>query len=61
LILVVGHTVNFSINTLGAYVHSCRLQFLEFFGKFFEGGGQSFEPFRAETQYIVIKPDTTAR
>ncbi|HEX2947731.1 MAG TPA: V-type ATP synthase subunit I [Clostridia bacterium] len=61
LILLVGHTVNISINALGAYVHSCRLQFLEFFGKFFEGGGRSFEPFRAETQYIVIKPDTVSR
>lgn len=61
LILLVGHTVNISINALGAYVHSCRLQFLEFFGKFYEGGGQGFEPFKAETQYILVKPDTVVR
>ena len=39
-ILIVGHTVNFGINALGAYVHSCRLQYLEFFGKFYTGGGR---------------------
>ena len=60
LILLVGHTVNFAINSLGAYVHSCRLQFLEFFGKFYEGGGESFEPLRAETQYIIVKQDKVA-
>lgn len=57
VILLVGHTVNIAINSLGAYVHSCRLQFLEFFGKFYEGGGTEFEPLRADTEYVTIKPD----
>lgn len=60
VILLVGHTVNFAINSLGAYVHSCRLQFLEFFGKFYEGGGESFEPLKAETQYTIVKQDKVA-
>ncbi|MGE5613394.1 MAG: V-type ATP synthase subunit I [Bacillota bacterium] len=59
VILIVGHAVDFAINALGAYVHSCRLQFLEFFGKFYEGGGEAFEPFKAETEYILIKPGST--
>lgn len=54
-ILVAGHTINFGINALGAYVHSCRLQFLEFFGKFYTGGGEDFNPLKADTQYIVLK------
>lgn len=57
LILLIGHSINFAINALGAYVHSCRLQYLEFFGKFFEGGGTAFNPLKAHTKYITIKPD----
>lgn len=56
-ILLVGHTVNFGINALGAYVHSCRLQYLEFFGKFFTGGGQAFSPLKINTKYTKLKSD----
>jgi V/A-type H+-transporting ATPase subunit I len=45
LILFIGHTFNFAMAVLGSTVHSARLQFLEYFGKFFEGGGQPFRPF----------------
>lgn len=45
VILLIGHTFNFAMAVLGSTVHSARLQFLEFFGKFFEGGGQPFSPF----------------
>jgi V/A-type H+-transporting ATPase subunit I len=45
LVLLIGHTFNFAMAVLGSTVHSARLQFLEFFGKFFEGGGQPFSPF----------------
>lgn len=54
LIFVGGHTFNIAINVLGGYVHTSRLQYLEFFGKFFEGGGKPFKPFRIETKYTVI-------
>ena len=37
---------------LGAYVHSDRLQFVELFSKFYEGGGKEFAPFKADTKYI---------
>lgn len=51
---LIGHVFNFAINALGAFVHSCRLQFVEFFGKFYDGGGREFEPFQKETKYINI-------
>ena len=54
-VLLAGHTINFAINALGAYVHSSRLQYIEFFGKFYKGGGTSFEPFKANTKYINLK------
>ncbi|MDD3192662.1 MAG: V-type ATP synthase subunit I [Oscillospiraceae bacterium] len=58
LIFLVGHTLNLAINLLGAYVHTNRLQFVEFFGKFYEGGGRQFQPFAAHTKYYNIKEET---
>ncbi len=55
IIIIFGHTLNIAINALGAYVHTTRLQYVEFFGKFYEGGGRAFEPFRANTKYFKFK------
>ncbi|MBH1942351.1 V-type ATP synthase subunit I [Mobilitalea sibirica] len=55
IIFVVGHTVNLGINALGAYVHTNRLQYVEFFGKFYEGGGREFKPFSVKTKYYKFK------
>jgi len=46
LIFIIGHTVNLLLNALGAYVHTSRLQYYEFFTKFVETGGRFFKPFR---------------
>lgn len=46
VIYIAGHTVNIALNVLGAFIHSGRLQFVEFFGQFFEGGGRPFSAFR---------------
>ncbi|MFA5103913.1 MAG: V-type ATP synthase subunit I [Candidatus Margulisiibacteriota bacterium] len=54
-ILVVGHIFNLVISVLGAFIHSARLQLVEFFGKFYEGSGKEFKPFGYETKYVVIK------
>lgn len=54
LIFIVGHTLNLGINLLGAYVHTNRLQFVEFFGKFYDGGGRAFAPFHSDTKYMDI-------
>lgn len=52
VISVFGHALNFSINCLGAYVHTNRLQYVEFYQKFYEGGGKRFEPFAMNTKYF---------
>ncbi len=58
IILVGGHTFNIAINALGAFVHTTRLQYVEFFPKFFEGGGIPFKPFRREGRYtLVVEPE----
>lgn len=54
-IFLIGHVMNFLINILGAYVHTNRLQYVEFFGKFYDGGGRMFQPFCSKTKYFVIK------
>lgn len=53
-IFVVGHVFNILINLLGAFVHTSRLQYIEFFGKFFEGGGHTFTPLTIKTKYIDL-------
>lgn len=55
VIFLIGHVLNFLINILGAYVHTNRLQYVEFFGKFYEGGGRLFQPFSIKTKYYKIK------
>lgn len=55
---VFGTIFNIAINALGAFVHSCRLQYVEFFGKFYSGGGKAFAPFERKTKYIrILKED----
>lgn len=54
LVEIVGHSFNFALNALGSFVHSARLQYVEFFGRFFEGGGKAYKPFKKETKYINI-------
>lgn len=50
-IFLVGHIFNIAISTLGAYVHNCRLQYIEFYGKFYEGGGHVFIPYGTNLKY----------
>lgn len=54
IILIVGHLGNILINCLSGFIHTARLQFVEFFGKFYEGGGEKFRPFQREGKYIDI-------
>lgn len=51
-VLLVGHVFNLGINALGAFIHSGRLQFVEFFPKFMEGGGVAFRPFGRVGKYV---------
>jgi len=54
LVLICGHGFNIAINALGAFVHTLRLQYAEFFPKFFIGGGRAFEPLNKEYKHIYI-------
>ncbi len=51
LIFVGGHTFNFVMNLLSAYIHTSRLQYVEFFTKFYESGGQEFRPFMERRKF----------
>jgi V/A-type H+-transporting ATPase subunit I len=54
LIALVGHALNLGLAMLGAYVHTCRLQYVEFFGKFYEGGGVPYAPLKCSSDYVHI-------
>ena len=57
IIFLVGQGLNFGINVLGAYVHSNRLAYVEFFGKFYDGGGRKFAPFGTNTKHFKIREE----
>ena len=57
IIFVAGNIMNLLINVLGAYVHTNRLQFVEFFGKFYDGGGREFVPLTENTKYYTVKEE----
>lgn len=57
IIFIIGHTINLGINLIGAYVHTNRLQYVEFFSKFYEGGGKPFTPLSAQSQSFVFKEE----
>lgn len=58
LIFLIGHAINIAINLIGTYVHTNRLQYVEFFSKFYEGGGRSFTPFKINSKYFKFKEET---
>lgn len=57
VIIIFGHIFNIGINLLGAYVHTTRLQYVEFFGKFYDGSGRKFQPLKINTKYFKFKEE----
>ena len=55
ILLIVLHAVNLGLQALGAAVHSLRLQYVEFFNRFYEGGGHEFAPFKMKRKYTKIE------
>lgn len=54
VIFVVGHGFSMAINIIGTYVHAARLQYLEYFGKFYIDGGRAFRPLKVDTKYVDV-------
>jgi V/A-type H+-transporting ATPase subunit I len=58
VIFIGGHVFNIANSALGSFVHSMRLQFVEFFTKFLQGGGKEFAPLHKTNRYIEITKET---
>lgn len=54
VVFVIGHVFNIGVNLIGTYVHAARLQYLEYFGKFYIEGGVPFRPLQYDTKYVDI-------
>lgn len=57
IIFIFGHVVNMAINLIGTYVHTNRLQYVELFAKFYEGGGTPFEPLSVKSKSFKFKEE----
>lgn len=55
VLFIALHLLNFGLSMLGGYVHGIRLIFVEFFGKFYEGGAKPFKPLNVASKYVKIK------
>lgn len=55
VVFILAHVFNLLLSLLGAYVHTARLQYVEYFSKFYEGGGKPFTPFKSSEKYINLK------
>ena len=53
-LFIAGHVFSLAVNALGAFVHSLRLQYVEFFSKFYSSGGRTFRPFCYDTRYVLL-------
>ena len=59
IVFAIGHALNFGLNLIGCFVHTLRLQFLEFFGKWYRDGGRKFRPLALEPKYYALKEEKT--
>ena len=54
VVMLIGHAFNLAMGVLGAYIHDCRLQYIEFFSKFYTGEGALFTPLGSRRQYVYF-------
>jgi V/A-type H+/Na+-transporting ATPase subunit I len=57
VIISFAHLANLILQALGAGVHSLRLQYVEFFNRFYSGGGHEFSPFEIKRKYTTVKEE----
>lgn len=55
VLFILLHSLNIFLTYLSAYVHTARLQYVEFFGKFYEGGGHALAPLKTYEKHIYLK------
>ncbi len=55
LVIILGNVFNLAMSLLGAYIHDSRLQYVEFFGRFYEGEGELFAPLGSQREFIYFK------
>ena len=55
VVIIGGHIFSIAINILGSFVHPLRLQYVEFFGKFYSGGGEPFTPLTLSQEFVNVK------
>ncbi len=54
VVFLIGHVFNIAVNLIGTYVHAARLQYLEYFNKFYVGDGIPFSPLEYDTKYVDV-------
>lgn len=57
IVFLIGHTFNIGVNLIGTYVHDARLQYLEYFGKFYKEGGIPFRPLKYDTKFVDVNEE----
>ena len=57
IIFIIGHAFNIGLNVIGTYVHTSRLQYLEFFKQFYAEGGRPWRPLNIATKFVDIKEE----
>lgn len=55
VVLVFAHLFTLAINTLGTFIHTARLQYVEFYNKFYVAGGREFRPLKYRTRSVSVK------
>lgn len=55
VVMLLGHTFNIAMGVLGAYIHDSRLQYIEFFSKFYTGEGRKFTPIGSQLKYVCVQ------
>ncbi|MDK2974353.1 MAG: V/A-type H+/Na+-transporting ATPase subunit [Methanofollis sp.] len=51
VVLLLGHVLNTALGILGGSLHSIRLHYVEFFTKFYNGGGKKYNPFGMKRKF----------
>lgn len=55
ILMAVGHLFNLAMGLLGAYIHDARLQYVEFYGRFYQGEGELFTPLGSKRKHVYVK------